>query len=129
MTALVNDFITEKRDHYGLQDKDIALMGFSQGGVVALYTAYHRAAPLACVVGHSTIFLAGTALQSAVPTLYLYGLEDEEFPPARYEEAARHILAHVPESRIEAVPGLRHTTNAKSRGIVADFIAAHFLPA
>ncbi len=126
VTSLINDFISQKRDEYGLLDQDVALMGFSQGGVVALYSAYHREGTLACVVGHSTIFMPGTALKSSVPTLYLYGLEDEEFPPSRYEEAARHILAHVPDLSIEAVPSLRHTTNAHSRGLVADYIAAHF---
>ena len=126
VTALVNHFITQKMQEYGLQDKDVALMGFSQGGVVALYTAYSRTHPLACVVGHSTLFMPGWALTSMMPTLYLYGLDDEEFPPSRYEEAARLLSAQVPDTTVRAVTGLRHTTNAESRMIVADYIAAHF---
>lgn len=121
----VNDFITGHMRAHGLQDKDVALMGFSQGGVVALYTAYHRAQPISCVVGHSTIFMPGVDLTSKVPTLYLYGLDDEEFPPNRYEAAAVYVADHVPETTVCAVPGLRHTTNAESRGIVADYIASH----
>lgn len=126
VTDLVNDFITQKINEYGLQDKDVALMGFSQGGVVALYTAYSRAQPLACVAGHSTLFMPGLALTSTMPTLYLYGLDDEEFPPSRYEEAARLLSAQVPDVSVRAVAGLRHTTNAQSRAIVADYIAGHF---
>ncbi|HEY8192228.1 MAG TPA: hypothetical protein VIG74_07370, partial [Alphaproteobacteria bacterium] len=39
----MNDFIDNQRDMIGLTDKDIAVMGFSQGGGVALYTAFLRA--------------------------------------------------------------------------------------
>ncbi len=124
--ARVNDFISGKLAEYGLQNSDVALMGFSQGGVVALYAAYHRAEPVRCVVGHSTIFMGGAGLGSKPPTLYLYGLDDEEFKPARYEAAASFVKAHVPETTVRAVPGLRHTTNAESRAIVADYIAGYF---
>lgn len=126
VTDLINDFMSEKMTQYNLQDQDVALMGFSQGGVVALYTAYHRPRSIACVVGHSTIFMQGMDLQSKPPTLYLYGLDDEEFPPQRYETAAAFVKAHVPDTTVRAVEGLRHTTNAESRAIVADFIADHF---
>lgn len=127
VTDRVNDFITGKMREHGLQDEDVALMGFSQGGVVALYTAYRRARPISCVVGHSTLFMPGLIPVSRMPTLYLYGLDDEEFPPSRYEEAARLLLAQVPETTVRALAGLRHTTNAESRAVVADYIAAHFL--
>lgn len=126
VTDLINDFISAHMATYNLNDKDVALMGFSQGGVVALYTAYHRAQPMACVIGHSTIFMQGMDLQSKPPTLYLYGLDDEEFPPERYEVAAEFVRQHVPDTAVRAVPGLRHTTNAESRAIVADYIADHF---
>ncbi len=125
-TDLVNGFITHHMQAHGLQDKDVALMGFSQGGVVALYTAYTRAQSMACVVGHSTLFIPGLALTSAMPTLYLYGLDDEEFPPSRYEAAAALLTAQVPDTTVRAVAGLRHTTNTESRAMVADYIAGHF---
>lgn len=126
VTDLINDFMSVHMATHQLSEKDVALMGFSQGGVVALYTAYHRALPMACVVGHSTIFMQGMDLQSKPPTLYLYGLADEEFPPERYEAAAAFVKAHVPDTTVRAIKDLRHTTNTESRAIVADFIAHHF---
>jgi len=124
--ARVNDFISAKIAEYGLTDSDVALMGFSQGGVVALYAAYGRTEPIRCVVGHSTIFMGGPNLHSQPPTLYLYGLADEEFSIKRYEEVARHVKAHVPDTTVRTLESLRHTTNAESRAIVADYIAAQF---
>ncbi len=126
VTALVNDFISAHRDAHGLSDSNVALMGFSQGGVVALYSAYHRDTPIACVVGHSTIFMGGLGLKSNPATLYLYGLADEEFEPERYELSAALLKGYIPDATVQAVPDLRHTTNTESRSIVADYIAAHF---
>lgn len=125
VTDILNNFITRLMAQYQLTESDVALMGFSQGGVVALYAAYGREKPIACVVGHSTIFLGGKNLRSTPPTLYLYGLDDEEFTTQHYEDSATHIKAHVPEITIRSVPGLRHTTNAESRKIVADYIVVN----
>ena len=122
----VNEFLSAQLAAHGLKDSDAALMGFSQGGVVALYAAYGRAQPVACVVSHSAIFMGGAGLISRPPTLYLYGLDDEEFTPQRYAEAAGHVQAHIPQVDVQAIAGLRHTTNTESRTIVADYIAGHF---
>lgn len=124
-TQQINDFISVLLSEHDLQDADAGLMGFSQGGVLALYTAYRRPQALSCVVGHSALFMGGDDLCSCPPTMYLYGLDDEEFTPQRYEREAQNLLAYANKAHIQAVPGLRHTTNAQSRAIVADYMAGY----
>ncbi|MCM2343672.1 MAG: alpha/beta hydrolase [Alphaproteobacteria bacterium] len=121
----VNEFLSEVLDQNGLSESDAALMGFSQGGAVALYTAYYRPTPVKCVVGHSTLFMGGHHFLSQPPTLYVYGLDDEEFARPHFEDAARQLSVHIPDITVKALAGLRHTTNAQSRAVVADYMARH----
>lgn len=122
----VNDLLSEMLERYELSEADAALMGFSQGGAVALYAAYYRPKPVCCVVGHSTLFMGGTDMPSKTPTLYIYGQDDEEFTPQHFESAVRQLKQHVPDMKVEALAGLRHTTSARSRNIVADYMAQQF---
>lgn len=125
VAAQLNQFLSDILTQHGLRESDAALMGFSQGGAVALYTAYYRPLPVKCVVGHSTLFMGGHHFLSQPPTLYVYGLDDEEFARPRFEEAARQLSVHIPDITVRALAGLRHTTNAHSRGVVADYLARH----
>ena len=118
----LNAFIDNKRDLFGLKDKDIASMGFSQGGGLALYTAFLRTTNVGCTVGHSTIFFSEPAFKSAPPTLYLYGTADTEFTMPAYARSIPHLKAHVPTVQIVEISGLQHRTSTESRKIVAEFI-------
>lgn len=118
----VNRLITALCSQYQLTDRDVALMGFSQGGGVALFSAYMREREVACVVGHSTIFVESPAYKSAPPTLYLYGEQDEEFDDRHYGHGVAAVKAYIPDATIVSMPGLRHTTSAESRATVADYI-------
>ncbi|MBU0858565.1 MAG: dienelactone hydrolase family protein [Alphaproteobacteria bacterium] len=129
VAARMNDFIDNQRDVLGLADDDIAIMGFSQGGGVALYTALMRAQKVRCVVGHSTIFLGDTTFRSRPPVLHLYGGADPEFPQKRFTDAAAALKAYTDSLTVHKVDGLAHTTSRESREIVARYIRDAFKPA
>ena len=130
----LNKFVDQKRDELGLSDGDIAIMGFSQGGGVALYSALLRKNPVGCLVAHSTIFMGNQGLKSKPPTLFLHGTADHEFTKdvettqAIYRESARQLAMYLDDLMVKTVKGLPHKTNAESRRIVADFIADKLKP-
>jgi len=124
----MNSFIDNKRDALGLQDKDIAIMGFSQGAGVGLCTAYLRNQEIACAVGHSTLFLSETEVNSKPPTLFIYGADDLEFSLTAYKESIKNIKAHAAALDVIEVPGLDHRTNSATRQAAAQFIARHLTP-
>lgn len=124
----LNIFIDNKRDLLGLKDSQIALMGFSQGGGQALYTALHRPQALGCVVAHSAPYFGLSNIVGKHPVLYLYGIEDEEFSLTHYQGSATRLAAHIDELYIEAVPGLSHKTSDQSRKIVARYIKEKLAP-
>lgn len=116
------DFIDECQDGLNLADEDVAMMGFSQGGGVALYAAYRRKRPMACVVGHSTLVFAFDAVHTPKPTFFIYGDSDEEFSQKMYAEVIDRLQKFVPDFAVEKIKGLKHVTNAESRSKVAGYI-------
>lgn len=128
VAARLNKFIDEQRDALGFADGDIAIMGFSQGGGVALYSAYLRDRDVACAIGHSTIFMGDEGLKSKPPTMLLYGKADDEFTQdikttqALYQDSARELALFIDDLTVKVIDGLGHTTSHNSRTIVADYI-------
>lgn len=125
----MNQFIDNQRDMMGIKDDDIAIMGFSQGGGVALYSALMRDNKVRCVVGHSTIFLGDTSFKSRPPVLLLHGAADPEFPQALFRQAEDAMKKYTDSLTTRLVPNLGHTTNKESRGIVARYVRDAFKPA
>lgn len=69
--------IDHAKAQYNLQDSDVALFGFSQGGIVALYTAMQRAHPCAGIVAHSSMYMGLGTVISRPPIFMVTGDEDE----------------------------------------------------
>lgn len=124
----LNGFIDGFCTRMGIAAGDVALMGFSQGAGLALYTAMARTNPFAALVLHSTILLerpgADKVMASISPTLFIYGDQDPEFPQGAYAESFRRLSARMgPSAECMTVPGLGHVTNAESRACCAGFIS------
>lgn len=126
LAAQLNTFIDDMRDEHGLADEDIAIMGFSQGGAVATYTAMLRDNPVASLVAHSTVFLGGESLNSIMPTLFIYGHADEEFKQHDYKEIIAHLKTYVPSLETQSFEDLTHKTSEESRRAAAAFIKKNF---
>ena len=123
----LNAFIDTQRDMFGLTDKQVVLMGFSQGGGTALYTAYTRATELAAMVCHSSIVIekqgGDPLLRSAPQTLFLYGDKDPEFAQAKYHASFEWVDKYTKGRATETiVPGLGHYTNSESRKVCGEYI-------
>ncbi|MDB5491498.1 MAG: phospholipase/Carboxylesterase family protein [Micavibrio sp.] len=123
----LNAFIDIQRDMFGLTEKQIVLMGFSQGGGTALYTAYTRAQEIGALVCHSSIVIERPGgdhlLQSAPQTLFLYGEKDPEFPQEKYRWSFEWVDRYTGGRAIEKiVPKIGHYTSSESRKICGDFI-------
>lgn len=123
----LNLFIDAQRDMLGLTDRDIAVMGFSQGAGLALYTALSRRAEIAGLVCHSAIAIqqsaAHSSLMSKPEVLYIYGEQDGEFTQDRYHATFNWLQAYTGNRATEiTVAGLGHFTNAESRRHCAEFI-------
>ncbi len=105
-------FIDAELARAGLGDERLALIGFSQGTVMALHVAVRRAAPCASVIGYSGALvgpelLAGE-IESRPPVLLVHGDADEIMPFASMSAAEQALRANGILVHGEVRPGLGH---------------------
>ncbi|WP_127903222.1 alpha/beta hydrolase [Solirhodobacter olei] len=95
--ADLNAFLDARLAEEGLDDSALALVGFSQGTMMALAVAPRRPSACACVVGFSGMLVAPERLAaetvSRPPVLLVHGDADEVVPPAAMPAAAEALRA------------------------------------
>jgi phospholipase/carboxylesterase len=110
---ILNAFIDDALTQRGLEDSDLALIGFSQGTVMSLYVGFRRNKPVAGIVGFSGRLLApellGGELRSRPPTLLVHGTDDPLVPYDALGEAEMALkTAGVPVETVTSV-GIGHS--------------------
>ena len=104
----------------GITANKLALVGFSQGTMMALYVAPRRAEQIGCVIGYSGLLRGAETLKeekkSSPPVLLIHGTYDDVVPFERMAEAEKGLKkANIPVSTI-ACPNLAHSIN--DRGVL-----------
>ncbi len=109
---ILNQYIDEQLAVLGLEDKDLALVGFSQGTMMALHVGLRRAKACAGILGYSGMLVDADNLADQIkvkpPVLLCHGQSDEVLP-FDFMPAALNVLRHngVPCEGL-ARPGLGH---------------------
>ncbi len=105
-------FIDAELERAGLPDARLALLGFSQGTMIALHTAIRRARPCAAVIGYSGALvgpeLMAEELRSRPPVLLVHGDADEVVPFPSMAAAEQALRAEGFLVHVAARPGLGH---------------------
>ena len=123
----IDSFIDRKLDQYGLTDADLALVGFSQGTMMALHVGLRRERAVATVVGYSGL-LAGTADLAhrdfaKPPVLLIHGTADPVVPIAamhRAESELKHLGVPV---TTHVSYGLGHSVDPVGLRLGRDFVS------
>jgi len=113
---------------HGLAPDRLALLGFSQGTMMALHVAPRRAAPIAAIAAFSGRLLVPERLGEAVstpPVLLLHGDADEVVPPAAMDEAAGHLARAGFATRSFTMRGTGHGIAPDGLGEAVAFLRRH----
>jgi phospholipase/carboxylesterase len=109
--AVLDAFIDAELARYGLSEDRLALVGFSQGTMLALHVAPRRARQLAGVVGYSGMLIEvdETDLLTRPPVLLVHGDADPMVPVAAFHntEAALRRLGFQLSTHVSS--GLGHS--------------------
>lgn len=123
---VLNDYITKMRDHYELKDKNIALVGFSQGTMMSLYAAPRRQEKIAGIVGYSGALVGGAGLSAPgiqkPPVLLVHGEADSVVPVSAYRHAREELVSHGFTVSGHTTPGLDHSIDDEGIEAAADFL-------
>lgn len=128
LDAYIDGLLAER----GMSPAQLALVGFSQGTMMAMHVALRRPEPVAAVVGFSGTLLDPDALAGEIrarpPMMLVHGEMDIVVPfQAMVSSEAKLREAGVPVDTV-ARPGLDHTIDREGMTAAAGFLARH-LPA
>ena len=105
-------FLDAALKHFGLSDKDLLLVGFSQGTMMSLETALRRDAVIAGVVGFSGALAGEDRLEEEIrskpPVLLVHGTHDPVVPFDAMARAEAGLTTHAVTVQTLARPGLQH---------------------
>ena len=91
---LLDRFIDAELDRLGLARDAVALMGFSQGAMMALHVGLHRTPPPVAILAYSGALLAPERLRAgAAPVLLVHGEADDVVPAERSRSAEAALQA------------------------------------
>lgn len=127
---LLDAFLDEELARYGLDERSLALVGFSQGTMLSLYVAPRRPAPMAAVLGFSGALLGADILPAEVksrpPVFLIHGDADEIVPVGALATAVAGLQAVDIPVRFEIRPGLPHAIDQEGIAHGGAFLAAAF---
>jgi phospholipase/carboxylesterase len=127
---LLAAFLDEELARHNLDDRRLALVGFSQGTMLSLHVAPRRPVAMAAVVGFSGALLGAEALKGEVvsrpPVFLIHGDADEIVPVGALAAAVAGLQAADIPVRWEIRPGLPHAIDPEGIAHGGAFLAAAF---
>jgi len=126
----IEAFIYRKLAQYDLSDADLALVGFSQGTMMALHVGLRREREVAAIVGYSGMLTGGPELShvpiTKPPVLLIHGSADPVVPVAALHDAKHTLdkLGLAVETHVST--GLGHSVDPIGLRMGAEFIAKAF---
>ncbi len=130
---ILDGFISAERDRLGLADRNVALLGFSQGTMMSLYVALRRPQPLAGIVGYSGALVAphllATEVKAKPPVLLVHGNADQVVPFQAMDSAARALKGVGVAVETLPRPGLPHSIDDEGIEAGIDFLSRHLAAA
>jgi phospholipase/carboxylesterase len=129
----IDNFLDRKLGQYGLTDADLAIVGFSQGTMMALHVGLRRSAPAAAIVGYSGMLVGASELshQQIIkpPVLLVHGSADPVVPVAALHAARAELqrLGITAETHVSA--GVGHSVDPAGLRLGMDFVTRGFAAA
>lgn len=131
----VDRFIDRELEKYALTADRLALVGFSQGTMMALHVGLRRAIAPAAIVGYSGLLAApdttdiaamASEVRSRPPVLLIHGADDPVIPARALEMSAMGLKVLGLDVRTHLSPDLGHGIDQDGLRLGGEFLAQAF---
>ncbi len=126
---ILREFIDSELSRTGLEPQKVALVGFSQGTMMALHVALRRAEPVAAVVGFSGRLMAAGQLADDIrarpPILLIHGDADPVVPFESLAEAKEALESVGVNVETNSRPALGHSIDEHGLASGCAFLKEH----
>jgi phospholipase/carboxylesterase len=130
----LNQFLDAELARRKLPPSALALVGFSQGTMMALHTGLRRAAAPAAIVGYSGMFVlpgtspdaVATEVKSKPPVLLVHGDQDELIPVTALLMGSQALAALEVPVEWHISPGVGHGIDQEGLRHGGEFLARRF---
>lgn len=130
VAPMIDAFIDDQLAAYGLTPSELAIVGFSQGTMMALYVAPRRAEAVAALVGYSGRLIGADQLaaetKSRPPVSLIHGERDDVVPASSMESAGTALAGAGFAVETHLRPALGHGIDPEGIAIAGRFIAERF---
>jgi phospholipase/carboxylesterase len=125
----VDRFVDRELEKYGLDPSRLALVGFSQGTMMALHIALRREKQIAGVLGYSGVLVGGRTLKeqmrSKPPVLLIHGDRDPTIPIPAMFDSAEALAASGHGAQWHISYGVPHSIGPDGLDLGAAFLAKY----
>jgi phospholipase/carboxylesterase len=109
----LNSYVDQQLKRFDLTEQDLAVIGFSQGCMIALHTFPRRPKPIALVIGLSgslvAPYLLAKELQSKPSILLMHGEQDQVIPIKYMKLGAQSLKSLGFDIKTHIYPYLEHS--------------------
>ncbi len=119
------DLIDKKCDSLGLSRQQVCIIGFSQGGMVAIDLALSSKIPLACAISFSGAFVPykeKVLVHTQTPLCLIHGKEDEVVPFSHLKVSVNQLEILGCKVESHEIEHLAHSIDLKGLNIAKDFL-------
>jgi phospholipase/carboxylesterase len=119
----VRQMIKSKAESLGLTEKDVILLGFSQGTMLSLYLLLSSKVPYKAVIGFSgKLFIPKKVVPASTPVCLIHGKEDDIVPFESIKYAKNQFQKLGVKVEVLEVPNLGHSIDMSGLKFAVDFI-------
>jgi phospholipase/carboxylesterase len=112
---VLDAYIDARLEEYGLSEAQLAIVGFSQGTMIALHVGLRRQRRVAGILGYSGMLIGAAALAddsiTRPPVLLVHGSADPVVPVAALHEAKAALQRLEIDVETHVCPGLGHSVD------------------
>lgn len=127
--ASVDRFLDRELERAGLDETRLALVGFSQGAMMALDVGLRRGRPPAAILGYSGVLVGGQKLEQEMrvkpPILLVHGDSDPMIPIAAMFDSAKALAAAGHGAQWHISYGVPHSIGQDGLELGGAFLATY----